>query len=141
MALFGIRDLAHWVAWGYLLVIWKHQYSLSTGGNCFFGHRQTIIFICDSLWIIHHRNIYNILSVFVRNHTYLHVDISFLCYSNVSVQNKTCCILIGQHQIVFILSSRHIDCKITLITTHCFSNVSIERIYSMALFIICDLTH
>ena len=40
-----------------------------------------------------------------------------------------------------ILSSRRGDCNIPLITTHCSSNVSIERIELMALFIIRDLTH
>ena len=43
--------------------------------------------------------------------------------------------------IVFILSSRRGDCNIPLITTHCFLYVSIERIESMALFIIRDLTY
>ena len=43
--------------------------------------------------------------------------------------------------IFFIWSSRHDDCNIHLITTHCCSNVSIDRIESMALFNILDLTH
>ena len=33
MALFNILDLTHWSAWGDLLLIWKHKYSLPTGGN------------------------------------------------------------------------------------------------------------
>ena len=33
MALFNIRDLTHWSAWGYLLSTWKQKYSLPTGGN------------------------------------------------------------------------------------------------------------
>ena len=43
--------------------------------------------------------------------------------------------------IVFIWSSRHDDCNIHLITTHCCSNVSIDRMESMALFNTLDLTH
>ena len=39
------------------------------------------------------------------------------------------------------LSSRRGYCNIPLITTHCCSNVSIERTESMAVFIIRDLTH
>ena len=35
MALFSIRDLTHWEAWGDLLFIWKHKYSLPAGGNYF----------------------------------------------------------------------------------------------------------
>ena len=34
-ALFSIRDLTHWAAWGDLLFIWKHKDSLPAGGNCF----------------------------------------------------------------------------------------------------------
>ena len=43
--------------------------------------------------------------------------------------------------IVFIWSSRHDYCNIHLITTHCCSNVSIDRMESMALFNTLDLTH
>ena len=43
--------------------------------------------------------------------------------------------------IVFIQSSRRDDCNIHLSSTHCFSNVSIERIESMVLFNIYELTH
>ena len=43
--------------------------------------------------------------------------------------------------IVFILYSRRDDCNMHLITTHCFSNVSIYRMESMDLFNILDLTH
>ena len=34
MALLIIRDLTHCAAWGDLLLIWKHKYSLPAGGNC-----------------------------------------------------------------------------------------------------------
>ena len=34
MALFNIRELIHWAAWGDLLSTWKHKYYLLTGGNC-----------------------------------------------------------------------------------------------------------
>ena len=43
--------------------------------------------------------------------------------------------------IVFIWSSRRYDCNIHFIITHYFSNVSIDRMESMKLFNICDLTH
>ena len=43
--------------------------------------------------------------------------------------------------IVSIWSSRRYDFNIHLITKHCFSNVSIDRMESMALFNILDLTH
>ena len=43
--------------------------------------------------------------------------------------------------IVFIWSSICDYCNIHLITTHCCSNVSIDRMESMALFNILDLTH
>ena len=43
--------------------------------------------------------------------------------------------------IVFILSPRRDDCNIHLIITHFCSNMSIDRIESMALFSILDLTH
>ena len=33
MALFNTLDLTHWSAWGYLLLTWKHKYSLPTGCN------------------------------------------------------------------------------------------------------------
>ena len=42
---------------------------------------------------------------------------------------------------VFIWSSRRDDCNIHFIKTHCFSNVSIDRNKSMALFNTLDLTH
>ena len=42
---------------------------------------------------------------------------------------------------VFIWSSRRDDCNIYLITTKCCSNVSIDRMESMALFNILNLTH
>ena len=35
MALFSICDMTHWAAWGDLLLIRKHKYYLSAGGNCF----------------------------------------------------------------------------------------------------------
>ena len=35
---------------------------------------------------------------FFGRHTYLHVDISFLCFSYICVQKKTWCIMIGQYQ-------------------------------------------
>ena len=43
--------------------------------------------------------------------------------------------------IVFILSSRRGYCNIHLITTYCCSNLSIEGIELMEIFIICDVTH
>ena len=36
-------------------------------------------------------------SGFVDHHTYLHVDISFLCYSKNCVQKKTFCTMIGKY--------------------------------------------
>ena len=42
---------------------------------------------------------------------------------------------------VFIWSSRRDDYNIHFITTHCFSNVLIDRMESMALFNNLDLTH
>ena len=35
MDLFSIRDLAHWEAWGDILLICKHKYYLPDGGTCF----------------------------------------------------------------------------------------------------------
>ena len=35
MALFSVRDLTHWAAWGDFLLIWKHKYSLPAKGNFF----------------------------------------------------------------------------------------------------------
>ena len=35
MALSSSRGLTHGAAWGDLLLIYKHKYSLSDGGNCF----------------------------------------------------------------------------------------------------------
>ena len=43
--------------------------------------------------------------------------------------------------IVFIWSSRRDDCNMHFITTHCFPNMLIDRMKSMALFNTLDLTH
>ena len=34
ITLFNTLDLKHWAAWGDFLSIWKHKYSLPSGGNC-----------------------------------------------------------------------------------------------------------
>ena len=36
--------------------------------------------------------------IFIGPHTYQHVDIYLLCYSNICVQKKPCCALIDQYQ-------------------------------------------
>ena len=42
MALFSIHDLTHWAARGDFLLIWKHKYYLTAGGNCFVLYNQQI---------------------------------------------------------------------------------------------------
>ena len=44
MALFSICDLTHQAAWGDLLFIWKHKYSLPNGGN--------LVLVCNSTGVI-----------------------------------------------------------------------------------------
>ena len=41
MALFNILDLTHWSEWGDLLFIWKHKYSLPTGGGLVLACKRT----------------------------------------------------------------------------------------------------
>ena len=42
LALFSIHDLTHWAAWGDLLFIWKHKYSLPAGGVFLFYLTQQV---------------------------------------------------------------------------------------------------
>ena len=66
---------------------------------------------------------------------YLFMLFKYLCSKEDLVHND------WSIPIVFIWYSRHGDCNIHVITTHCCSNVSIDRIEPMALLIILDLTH
>ena len=80
------------------------------------------------------------LQIIFGHYTYQHVDISFnviqtFVFKRIPVAKW----LVNTNIIHVILRSG--DCNITLSTTHCCSNVSMERIYLMNLVIILDFTH